>query len=198
MKGRLGKRERIGSEAIFERVAYDGDRTPRSSARKSAHGFGIIDPVEARNRITRRGWKTALALFWCKFFQLEQLLNRERIDQPLCHTIGQRWRRAIVEQGLLHPRLCHTLKQLLPAKEPEGTEARQKDDKKENVSHQLLVERLHNAFDHLLGIGQQHDRLRHVEDVIVNACITNAAHRTFDEENLLGLVHIEHGHAVNG
>lgn len=63
--------------------------------------------------------------------------------------------------------------------------------------HGLVCQRLHNIVDHLLCVGKKHHRLVHVKHVVVDAGITDPAHRALDEEHGLGLVHIEHRHAID-
>ena len=67
----------------------------------------------------------------------------------------------------------------------------------EGSKPKTLIERLYDLFNHLLGIGQQHHGLVHIEHIIVDPSIADAAHAALDEEDLLGLIHIEHRHAVN-
>ena len=61
----------------------------------------------------------------------------------------------------------------------------------------LVRQRLVDFLDHLLGVGQQHHRLVHVEHVVVDPGIADAAHRALDEHHRLGLVDVEHRHAVD-
>src|SRR5205085_7674372 len=61
-----------------------------------------------------------------------------------------------------------------------------------------LTQRLHDLFDHLLGVGEQHHRIVAVEKLVVDAGIADAAHRALHAQNRLRLLHVEHRHAIDG
>ena len=60
----------------------------------------------------------------------------------------------------------------------------------------VSVERLDDALDHLLGIGQQHHGVVLVEQRIVDAGIAGSQ-RAFDEQTGASLVDIQNWHAVD-
>src|SRR3546814_19202368 len=61
-----------------------------------------------------------------------------------------------------------------------------------------LAERLDDIVGHFLGVAEQHHRLIHVEEVVVDPGIADAAHRALHEQHSLRLFDVEDGHAIDG
>jgi hypothetical protein len=59
-----------------------------------------------------------------------------------------------------------------------------------------MAERLDDFLGHLLAVAEQHHRVVAVEQLVVDAGIADA-HRALDEQNGLGLLDVEHRHAVD-